>query len=182
MQIDNIGDEQLDGLGRWRPSRPSWTPPAILRKAAHIAIAPARAMVNTVVAPIRAAVTGGSIKQAVEESTLQPAGKLLEASAPILPFIPVYGNIAAGILALNKLRQMKAAMNDKEREDAAIDEQIAKQEAEVQRMESQSAPPLSANTAVGARTAATNAQLPEAKKVPWKLLASGAIMAITLLK
>lgn len=203
-----IDDYNLDGLGRFRISRPRIISKAVtavkkvaapVRKIAAPIARIQKPFTKIALSPVKiaaAGIRGKSMRKAIETEALQPAGKILHAAAPVLPFIPVVGEAATAVIALDKLRAQKAAAAHDERQAAALEAEIARMEASTPKV----SPPITANAKAGFQTAMNNAisdsiapadksaapeeaKPVEAKKaIPWGLLATGALTALSLLR
>lgn len=155
-----------NGLGGW------------FSQITRVLLAPARA----VFAGGEALFRGGSIGKAVNEE-MQPAKKAIMQLAPIASFIPVYGTAIAAVIALEKLRQRRAAARENQKQSDAIDAEIAQTNAQIVKLRKKEARArglLTANAAAGRVSAAKIVALD--KKIPWGLIATAGAITIAALK
>jgi len=179
--------QQLDGFLPGLTSRVS----KVFQAAKKITVAPFKIT--------HAAIGGRSIGKAIEKNVLQPAMSTLHVAAPVLPFIPVIGNIAMGVVALDTLRLARNAAKDDKKQSDAIQQEIDRVQARIKELSTVSTGnAMTANASVGMNTAvnqsANNRRVgfpnqdvhgtpaPEKKPINWGAVSALAIGAITLLK
>jgi len=179
-------EQQLDGFLPGLTSRVR----NIVSSAAKIAVSPIRIT--------QAAFQGKSIGKSIEANVLRPTMTSLHQVGPILPFIPVVGNIAAGVVALDTLRlAQQQARNDKRQQDA-IQQEIDRVQARIKELSTISTgKAMTANASAGINTAvnqsANNRRVdfpnqdvhgpaPVKKPINWGAVSALAVGAITLLK
>jgi len=187
--------QQLDGFLPGLTSRVR----SIVQSAAKIAVAPLKIT--------QATFQGKSIGKSIEANVLRPTMSSLHTVAPVLPFIPVVGNIAMGVVALDTLRLARQqAIGDKKQQDA-IQQEIDRVQARIKELSTVSTgPAMTANASAGINTAVNqsgNSQrvgLPnitvnvpqagtgqqaapdEKKPLNWPAISAAAVAVITLLK
>lgn len=155
---------------------------------------------NIVTAPLKTAaavtktvISGGSIGKAVTNE-MKPVTNALMKAAPILPFVPVIGTGLAIAATVEKARQAKVAQQAQNDAINASNAETARINAEAAAIQRGSTP-VTANAAIGQRTAENNFYAPpgqyveqqtgtqqQAAPVPWGAIASGVALAVTLLK
>lgn len=232
MYIEN---QNLSGLGFSikkaikRATAPLKKTVSVAKKIAAPQIAITRKVASKATAIHKASpLTKASLKVASKATAIHKASPLTKFTAKagrkVLPIVAMtggwWGAAAGALVALDKVNTAKRAKKLQERQNATTQAEIDSIDAEIRAIEAAGKVPLTANAAVGAQTASTNAAQPIApavaygagseniaysggggsaaesapaqedkpatapadKKIPWGLIATGLVTALTMFK